>query len=306
MSQIRRTQLIGLLVLLFAPSLATADDDCPFGVLSGFAGKGGLLTGYRNQWSYTAGVLPHVVRGGANVVMGYNSDRVRKQVERIQDKVNDSDDPGKIVGIVQMDGTNPASVERAMAEANDHLDGKGLDFLLHGMAWGPVTEVERFVDVPWDQLMKSIQVSAASLQLMAQKAEPLLNPGSSIVTVSYGTSGVTPGYNVMGAQKRYLEAIMEMLAVEMGPNTRVNSVSPGPFASVSGRAVGVNDMIGFYERNAPRSYDPALLGIGYPAAQLLEPGSSPVTGVNLPVDGGMHLLRPSQTLTESGSEPGSD
>ncbi|MFX5237488.1 SDR family oxidoreductase, partial [Acinetobacter baumannii] len=59
---------------------------------------------------------------------------------------------------------------------------------------------------------------------MAQRAEPLLREGGSLVTLTYYASRkVVPKYNVMAIAKAALEASVRYLAFELGPKgVRVN------------------------------------------------------------------------------------
>jgi enoyl-[acyl-carrier protein] reductase I len=65
---------------------------------------------------------------------------------------------------------------------------------------------------------------------MARLAEPLMERGGSLITMSYlGAAEVVEHYGVMGPVKAALEASVRYLAAELGPRAiRVNAVSPGP------------------------------------------------------------------------------
>ena len=65
---------------------------------------------------------------------------------------------------------------------------------------------------------------------MVKAAQELLNPGASIVTLTYhGSQQVAQNYNVMGVAKAALEASCRYLAYELGPQRiRVHAISPGP------------------------------------------------------------------------------
>ena len=96
----------------------------------------------------------------------------------------------------------------------------------------------------------ALDVSAYSLVALTRAAEPLMRPGSSVVTLSaIGSRRVIPGYNVMGVAKAALEASVRQLAVDLGPSgIRVNAVSAGAVRTVA--AMGVPGFRALYRQGA--------------------------------------------------------
>jgi len=74
-----------------------------------------------------------------------------------------------------------------------------------------------------------METNALALNLLAQRAVPMMAAGSSIVALSsLGASRAMPGYGFIGASKAALESMVRTLAQELGPRgIRVNTVSAG-------------------------------------------------------------------------------
>ena len=121
----------------------------------------------------------------------------------------------------------------------------------------------------------------------------MIDGGGSIVTLTYlGGERAVPNYNVMGVAKAALEASVKYLAVDLGAhNIRVNAISAAPIKTVSAR--GVRDfttMLKDYEEKIPLKEPITQSEIGDTALFLLSPLSRGITGENIHVDGGYHIL----------------
>ena len=88
-----------------------------------------------------------------------------------------------------------------------------------------------------------MEISVYSLIAIARRAREILDPGGSILTLTYlGGEKVIPGYNIMGVCKSALESSVEYLANDLGPaGIRVNALSAGPLKTLSSSAVGEFD-----------------------------------------------------------------
>ena len=63
-----------------------------------------------------------------------------------------------------------------------------------------------------------MDISCHSFMRMARLAEPLMDKGGTLLTMSYlGADEVVPHYGVMGPVKAALEASVRYLATELGP-----------------------------------------------------------------------------------------
>ncbi|MCC7039006.1 MAG: enoyl-[acyl-carrier-protein] reductase FabL [Burkholderiales bacterium] len=74
-----------------------------------------------------------------------------------------------------------------------------------------------------------LETNALALNLLAQRAVPLMRNGGRIIAMSsLGAQRALPGYGFVGASKAALEALARALAQELGPRgIRVNVVSAG-------------------------------------------------------------------------------
>ncbi|MFI2280767.1 SDR family oxidoreductase [Nocardia beijingensis] len=113
--------------------------------------------------------------------------------------------------------------------------------------------------------------------------------GGAVVNIS-SVSGLRPSPNIgfYGASKAMLASITELLAVELGPDIRVNAVAPGVV-----RTKFAAKLYEGREDDVAAAYPLERLGephdIGSAVAFLLSPDSSWITGQLVVVDGGITL-----------------
>ena len=126
----------------------------------------------------------------------------------------------------------------------------GLDFLLHSIAFAPKEDLHgRVTDSSADGFASAMDVSCHSLIRLAHRAEPLMQNGGAILTMSfYGSEKVVPGYGIMGPVKAALEASVRYLATSVGPRgIRASSASKAAIsrslAALRSRAVGISGLV---------------------------------------------------------------
>ncbi|GGI17852.1 MAG: enoyl-ACP reductase FabI [Oxalicibacterium faecigallinarum] len=132
-------------------------------------------------------------------------------------------------------------------------------------------------------------ISAYSFPAMAKAAAPMLNQGSSLLTLSYlGSIRALPNYNTMGLAKASLEASVRYTAESLGPKgVRVNGISAGPIKTLA--ASGIKDfgkILNFVKDHAPLRRNVTIEDVGNAAAFLLSDLSGGITGEITYVDGG--------------------
>jgi NAD(P)-dependent dehydrogenase (short-subunit alcohol dehydrogenase family) len=159
--------------------------------------------------------------------------------------------------------------------ANAYAMTRGLAHELPEEAW------DRTIDV----CLKSTYLALRVL------AEPLLAARGSIVLVSsvHATSG-TPGFSAYAAAKGGLVAYARQLAVEYGPQLRVNSVLPGPIRTRQWDTISDEEARPAIDNTAAGRLgtpDEVAAAIAFLAAD----EAAYVTGVALPVDGGWSIAR---------------
>ena len=100
-----------------------------------------------------------------------------------------------------------------------------------------------------------------------------------------------PGYNLMGICKAALDSVVKYLAYDLGPHgVRVNAVSAGPVRTLAGRAAGVEDMLGLYEKMSPLGRNVTHVEVGRTGGFLLSDMSDGITGEILHLDCGYNIM----------------
>jgi enoyl-[acyl-carrier protein] reductase III len=118
----------------------------------------------------------------------------------------------------------PDSVDELFAEFTRHFDR--LDIVVSNAASGVLRPATEMTLKHWRWCMET---NALALNLLAQRALPLMPSGGRIVAMSsLGAERAMPGYGFVGASKAALESLVRTLAQELGPRgIRVNAVSAG-------------------------------------------------------------------------------
>ena len=141
--------------------------------------------------------------------------------------------------------------------------------------------------------------SAYSLVSMVSRFGPIMNPGGSVISLTYMASEkVIPGYGGgMSSAKAALESDTRVLAFEAGRkySVRVNTISAGPLASRAAKAIGgagkpktfIDYAIDYSKANAPMAQDLYSDDVGACASFLLSPLARAVTGITMYVDNGL-------------------
>jgi len=121
----------------------------------------------------------------------------------------------------------------------------------------------------------------------------LMNSGGSLLTLTYyGAEQVMPHYNVMGVAKAALEASVKYLAEDLGKDgIRVNAISAGPIKTLAASGIGdFRYILKWNELNSPLRRNVTQDEVGKTAIYLLSDLSSGVTGENIHVDAGYHVV----------------
>jgi enoyl-[acyl-carrier protein] reductase III len=118
----------------------------------------------------------------------------------------------------------PDSVDELFAELRRHFDR--LDIVVSNAASGVLRPATEMALKHWRWCMET---NAFALNLLAQRALPLMPQGGRIIAMSsLGAQRAMPDYGFIGASKAALESLVRTLAQELGPRgIRVNAVSAG-------------------------------------------------------------------------------
>lgn len=257
-----------------------------------FENKTGLITGVFNKQSIAWAIAEQVLAGGGKCGFSYMPDKPdderKKNLGRVTKLIEGNP---QAVFTQPMDVTNDEHIAALMGVCKEKLGG--LDFLLHSIAFALPDDLKRdTIETSRAGFKLAMEISAYSLIALANAAREILNPGATILTLTYyGGERPVPGYNVMGVCKAALDSIVKYLAFDLGPRgIRVNALSPGPLQTISGRGAGVDEMLGLYETMAPLGRNVTHDEAGKCGAFLLSDMSSGITGEILHLDGGYNIM----------------
>jgi len=176
-----------------------------------------------------------------------------------------------------------------------------IDILVHSLANGP--EVQKpLMQVSRNGYLAASSASAYSMVSLAQQFGPIMNPGGSILALSFvAAERVVPGYGGgMSSAKSQLESDMRVLSFELGRayGLRINTISAGALKSRAASAIGgargektyIEYCIDYSEANAPLQRELDADDVGATAAFLCSPLAAAITGVNLYVDNGIQVM----------------
>ncbi|MFC3616608.1 enoyl-ACP reductase FabI [Lutimaribacter marinistellae] len=249
------------------------------------AGKRGLIMGLANDKSIAWGIAKSLTEAGAELAFSYQGDALKKRVDPLAEKLG-----SKIV--LPCDVADEESID-ALFAALEKEWGK-LDFVVHAIGFSDKTELRgRYVDTSRANFKLTMDISVYSFTAVMQRAEKMMPDGGSAVTLTYyGAEQVIPHYNVMGVAKAALEASVMYLAEDLGKkNIRVNAISAGPLKTLAASGIGdFRYIMKWNELNSPLRRNVTTEDVGRSALYLLSDLSSGVTGENLHVDSGYHIV----------------
>lgn len=253
-----------------------------------FQDKVYVIMGVANKRSIGYGVAQVLDEVGAKLIFTYRKERSMKELERLLPNLKNNQEALMIQCDVQEDADVVRAFEQIKAEVG-HIDG-----VFHSIAFANMEDLRgRFIDTSREGFLLAQDISSYSLTIVAREASKLMSEGGTIVTTTYlGGEFAIPNYNVMGVAKASLEANVKYLALDLGQDgIRVNAVSPGPIRTLSAKGIGdFNTILKRIENEAPLKRNVDALEVGKTALYLLSDLSSGVTGENIHVDSGYHIV----------------
>lgn len=161
-----------------------------------------------------------LAKKGADIVITYHS-----SAETALSAVAEIEDMGQKAIAIQADLTQQCDIDKTVSTTISQLGG--LDCLVHvsGGLIGRV-KIDEMTDEHWFNVMN---VNLTSLFKMSRACIPHLKPGSTIITFASQAArdGGGPGAVAYATSKGAVMTFTRGLAKELGPDIRVNSVSPG-------------------------------------------------------------------------------
>jgi enoyl-[acyl-carrier protein] reductase I len=258
-------------------------------------GKIALVFGVRNDSSIAWHIAQKLLASGCKVTFTYVPDTER-DVECLLEA------HGLDRALAYACDVRDEAQVRACVEAV-HARYGAIDYVLHGVAYGnhrvmcsaapgSADAPPSYLDIPFDDLMDSFNISAYSLLRICRVARPCLAPDASILTLTYnGSQRVFPGYAGMGINKAALENMVVYLAHHFGPSgVRVNAISAGLVMTTSAGGIrGVRKLRSIGKHTAPLGNITAA-DVGDTALYYFSPLSKKVTGNIHFLDGGFHVM----------------
>ena len=249
------------------------------------AGKRGLIMGLANDKSIAWGIARALSEAGAELAFSYQGDALKKRVDPLAAQLG-----SEIV--LPCNVSDEASIDGLFAALEEKW-GK-LDFVVHAIGFSDKNELRgRYVDTSRANFNLTMDVSVYSFTAVMQRAEKMMTDGGSALTLTYyGAEQVMPHYNVMGVAKAALEASVKYLAEDLGKDgIRVNAISAGPIKTLAASGIGdFRYIMKWNEYNSPMRRNVTIDDVGKSALYLLSDLSSGVTGENLHVDSGYHIV----------------
>ncbi|MDV5823406.1 enoyl-ACP reductase FabI [Sphingobium naphthae] len=245
----------------------------------------GLIVGLANDQSLAWGCATTLRAAGAELALTYLNDRAKRFVEPLAQQVGAE-------MLLPLDVTAPDQMNALFDRVASRWGG--FDFLLHSIAFAPKEDLHgRVTDSSADGFASAMDVSCHSLIRLARRAEPLMQNGGAILTMSfYGSEKVVPGYGIMGPVKAALEASVRYLAAELGPSgIRVNALSTGPVRTRAASGLSHFDaLMARAAETAPLHQLVTIEQVGEMGAFLLSDRARFVTGQTIYVDSGYNVV----------------
>ena len=248
-------------------------------------GKRGLVVGVANGDSIAFGCAAKLQAFGADIALTYLNDKAKKFVEPLAEQL-------KSDMLLPLDVNQPGQMEAVFAEIKEKWGS--LDFIIHSIAFATKDDLHgRIIDCSREGFMQSMAISCHSFMEMAHYAEPLMNPGGCMITMSYyGADKVVNNYNIMGPVKAALESSVRYMAAELGQkDIRVFAVSPGPLRTRAASGIAhFDEVIDMAVARAPGRRLVDIGEVGRTVAFLVSGGASGMTGDVIYVDAGAHIM----------------
>ncbi|MBS4177387.1 enoyl-ACP reductase FabI [Lederbergia citrea] len=252
-------------------------------------GKTFVIMGVANKRSIAWGIARSLHEAGGRLIFTYAGERLERSVRELADSLE-----GNESIVLPCDVTKDEDIEQCfnlIKEKYGPVHG-----IAHCIAFANKEELTGdYLNVTRDGFLLAHNISAYSLTAVAKAVQKLdvMPEGGSIVTMTYlGGERVVANYNVMGVAKASLDASVMYLANDLGKQgIRVNSISAGPIRTLSAKGISdFNSILKVIEEKAPLRRATTQEEVGDTALFLFSHLSRGITGENIHVDSGYHIL----------------
>lgn len=248
-------------------------------------GKNALIFGLANDKSIAWGITQAFHREGAAIGISYAGEMLKRRVTPLAEQVG-------CQWLEECDVTSDEQIAAAAEKAAAHF-GK-IDVLVHSVAFAGRDELTGpYYNTSREGFKNALDISVFSFVALAKAFQPILNPGASLICMTYyGSVKVAPHYNVMGVAKAALESSTRYLAYDFGPQkVRVNAISAGPIRTLAAAGVGgFRDMYKHFADMSPMRENVTIEDVGNAAVFLASDLSAKITGDVLYVDSGFNIV----------------
>ncbi|MEZ4498983.1 MAG: SDR family oxidoreductase [Thermomicrobiales bacterium] len=194
---------------------------------------------------------------------------------------------------VDVDIAEPGAVDKVAAAVDNQLGG--LDGILINAGGPPPGDVLNVTDEQWLGAYQSL--IGGPIRLLRELTPRMTNGGAVLFVTSSSVRQPIPGLDTSNVLRPGVAAMAKVLARELGPSIRVNSLAPGRFDTdrvrsldegrAKARGVTVAQQVADMSAQIPlgRYGEPAEFGrVG---AFLLSPAASYLSGISVQADGAM-------------------
>jgi enoyl-[acyl-carrier protein] reductase I len=246
-----------------------------------------VVMGVANKRSIAWGIARSLHEAGAKLIFTYAGERLESSVRELAESLDNQESI-----VLPCDVTNDEDIAKCFASIKDKVGT--IHGVAHCIAFANKDELNGdYMNTTREGFLLAHNISSYSLTAVAKEAKELMTEGGSIVTLTYlGGERVIANYNVMGVAKASLDASVKYLAADLGKQgIRVNSISAGPIRTLSAKGVSdFNAIIKVIEEKAPLRRPTTPEEVGDTALFLFSELSRGITGENIHVDSGYHIL----------------
>ncbi|MED1739183.1 enoyl-ACP reductase FabI [Bacillus swezeyi] len=250
-------------------------------------GRNIVVMGVANKRSIAWGIARSLHNAGARLIFTYAGERLEKSVKELADSLERNDSL-----VLPCDVTNDQEIEECFAKIKDEV--QVIHGIAHCIAFANKEDLTgEYLNTTRDGFLLAHNISSYSLTAVSKAARGIMTEGGSIVTLTYlGGERVVSNYNVMGVAKASLDASVKYLASDLGKDgIRVNSISAGPIRTLSAKGISdFNSILKEIEERAPLRRTTTPEEVGDTATFLFSDLSRGMTGENLHVDSGYHII----------------